>query len=493
MYSAGTKPNIFTWFQQLSLRHVGIFLCLSSVILPLWFPLWQTYAHLPQPDIRTFTPTVGSGLGYALWLLLMMGACWLAYRRAQTVTQPIPLRWIMLGAGVMCLALVWAYPVNANDVYRYFIRGRILSVYHDNPFAAAPTNFPDDPYLPLAGEWASFTSPYGPVWELMAGLISGLASDNLLAGLIAFKLLGALVFLASGWLIWNLLLEWPVGMRLGRTLLWLWNPALLLIFVVDGHNDGLMLFWLLLGVWLWRRGHVHLAWLVLPLAPLTKLIGLLALPFLFLGMWYEQEPERPLALTPQRVRLFLVALLSSLGVAFLTFVPFGSPVDLLVRLLQESREGAGFSPLVLIFFVGRYLGSPPRLDLLANMATGLFVLLAMGLMVVTVRGRNPFRAVTAIFAGYLLQALSFRIWYVGWLFPWMLLDPGERRVLIGFFFLLTSQLSVLIYGHLRVYLLMGDMAVAHLIGIPFTFLLPLLLAGYGSARTPHSSKPQTER
>jgi hypothetical protein len=46
----------------------------------------------------------------------------------------------------------------------------------------------------------------------------------------------------------------------------------------------------------------------------------------------------------------------------------------------------------------------------------------------------------------------------------------------GFWFLFTAQLSVLIYGKLRTSLLAGEHVYAHLIGVPFTFLLPLLLA-----------------
>jgi hypothetical protein len=37
---------------------------------------------------------------------------------------------------------------------------------------------------------------------------------------------------------------------------------------------------------------------------------------------------------------------------------------------------------------------------------------------------------------------------------------------------------VVIYGHIRVSLLGGDHAIAHLIGVPFTFLLPFLLAHF---------------
>jgi hypothetical protein len=49
----------------------------------------------------------------------------------------------------------------------------------------------------------------------------------------------------------------------------------------------------------------------------------------------------------------------------------------------------------------------------------------------------------------------------------------------GLWFLFTVQLSVLIYGHLRAYALGSSQLTAHLIGIPFVFLLPYLLAFSG--------------
>lgn len=481
------------FFQRFSPQQIGLFLLLGYAILPLWFPLEPYYDIYPQYDIRRFTPTLGGGLLYALWLVLMSGVCWWAYRRVQLMAQPPRLRWIAAASGLFCLLLVGVYPINATDIYRYFIRGRVASVHQANPFVTSPAAFPDDPYLALAGEWADYTSPYGPVWEVVAGLVTRLFPNHLLAGLVAFKLVGATAFLGSGLLLWSLLADWPPGTRLGRTLLWLWNPALLLIFVADGHNDGLMLFWLLLGVWLWRRGRVHLAWLILPLAPLTKLIGLLALPFIFLGMWRSVTSGPMGRFSPGRLRLFMMAFSASIGLAFLAFLPFGSPFALLYRLVQESREGAGFSPLTLVYFLADFWGAGVSVTQLANIGSWLFVLLAGGLLVWTWRGREFFRSVTDIFAGYVLQALSFRIWYATWLFPWTLVTPTERRLRVGFLFLLTTQLSVLIYGHLNGYLLGGNIVLAHLLGIPFTFILPLLLAGRDNPHTPHSHMPQIEK
>ena len=61
------------------------------------------------------------------------------------------------------------------------------STYGESPYATPPNNFPADPFADSAGEWADASSPYGPVWELTAGLFTRLSGENLLAGLLLFK------------------------------------------------------------------------------------------------------------------------------------------------------------------------------------------------------------------------------------------------------------------------------------------------------------------
>jgi hypothetical protein len=129
---------------------------------------------------------------------------------------------------------------------------------------------------------------------------------------------------------------------------------------------------------------------------------------------------------------------------------------------------------------------------LVAVATVLFLLAALWLLWRTWRGRAVLHGAADVIGAYLLAAFSFRIWYAVWPFPWLLLSRLETwRRNAGLWFLLTAQLSVVIYGHVRVFLLQGDQFVAHLVGIPFTFFLPLLLARAGPD-SPRSRKPQTE-
>ncbi len=453
--------------------------------LCLWMPLLPNYDRLPLADVRTFSPSLAAGLLYGLLICGLFGLYGLAIADMQQGERPFPLRHILLTTALFSLPLLFTYPINATDIYRYVIGGRTVSLYGESPFTTPPAGLPDDdPYAIYAGEWMDATSAYGPVWEMTAAVITSLSGDNLLLGLLMFKGVAALLHLAITVLIWQLLAGQETAVRARLTLLWAWNPALLLIFIVDGHNDALMLFWLLLGAWALRRGHPLAGLLLMVLAPLTKFIGLLPLPFFFLSAW-QQTPE-----LRAKVRLLGGTAVGGLFLLFVTFLPFGSPVAYVQRLLYEATGVPGFSLAVLNFYLADLLGAPPSSTLLYGVGGFLMVLaVAIGLWLLwqAKNGRSPNRSAADIFGLYIAQALSFRIWYAAWPFPWLLLDEADTqrphslstpssRLQIGLWFLFTSQLSVLIYGHLRAYALGGSSLLAHLIGVPFTFGLPLLIA-----------------
>lgn len=451
-------------------------LLLGAAVLRFAFPLAPHYDALPLLDIRWFTPSLLTGLAYGVLLCLLFGLLLWTCRRIAEADSPPGLAFLLTTTFVLGLLLLNTYPINAIDVYRYVVSGRIYSVYGESPFSTPPSAFPDDPFLPFSGEWRRETSPYGPIWELAAAGITAVTRDNLYFGLLLFKLLGLLSHLGGAALIWQLLAERPPAQRAALTLLWAWNPALLLTFVVNAHNDGLMLFWLLCGAWQMQRGAAVRGFWLLVAAVLTKPVALLALPFFFLAQW------RTLPVSAARWRFLLAAGGGGLLLTVLTFWPVGSPLELGRRLSQEASQIVGFTPAALLILLNRHYGGNWAVAVVANAAHVPFVLGAVWLLWRAWHGRSPTRAAADIFGGYVLQALAFRIWYAAWLFPWTLLEPLPAngrlpyRLRAALWFLLTSQLSVIIYGHVRVFVLDESYLRAHLIGVPFTFLLPLLLA-----------------
>lgn len=460
---------------------------LGYLVLLLWMPLAPHAAPTPRPDVSAFAPWPWGTLAYTALLAGLLYAYWRAYRLIVTGQARPSLAAIMLPAALFCAFLVAAFPINALDIYNYLILGRLEAVFGQNPYLVAPAGIPHDPFLKYAGEWGKDVSNYGPVFHHVARWLAGISRDNLLLGLLLFKGLAALVFLASAGLIWLVLRGQPPQVRAARTLLWAWNPALLLIFAMDGHNDGLMLIWLLLGLLFLRRGQAALGFTLMALAPLTKFSGVLPIPFLLLAALRALPDLRA------RLRLLLLTALGTAAVTWLVFLPYGSPLVLMQR-LARSATGAGYSPLTIVLLAAQHAGWPLTRGQLATAGVALFALICLGLLVRTWRGRSPLRAAADSTAAYLALSLSFRIWYPAWVLPWVLLDAPQndpaaqrssaRRLAAGNWFLLAAQFSVLVYGQLRVALLHGDRYLAHLLGVPLVFILPLVLAWLGVAPTP---------
>ncbi len=452
--------------------------------LGLFFPLARHVSQTPPADIRSLAPSPLGGLTYALLLFALFFLLFRLHVRARIEgLGRRPLLVILGAAALFALPLLFAYPFNATDIFGYIIRGRVASVYGQNPYTTPPSQFANDSFVALIGEWTGETAPYGPLWELVAAGLTSISGD-LLANVLLFKGLALVCFLSITLLVWSMLP--PDGRRAAYTILWAWNPALLLIFIVNGHNDALMLFWLVLGLWLSRRGRYAVGFLVMVLGALTKPIAILALPFFFLG-FMRDAPAGPV-----RMRTALAAPLSAL-LAWAAFLPWAgggdflrAPFELALRLVREATSSAGFSPAVWFYMA---LGQRVSIELIGGVLRGFFALFALWLLWRAWRGRSPLRGSADIFIGYMLQALSFRIWYAAWPFPWLLLDAGGEedansiqarsshyRLWVGLWFLFLSQLSVVLYGHFRVYALGGDQALAHLIGVPIVFALPWLLA-----------------
>ncbi|HRN67265.1 MAG TPA: hypothetical protein PLD89_03995 [Promineifilum sp.] len=486
------EPPVRSLTSRLSVRAVLLMSTAGYGLMALWFPLRPNVAVSPPADIRTFAPTLLAGIAYMALVVAQFALLIIAFRRAEHEgVGARPLLFILAGGLLLALPLLWAYPVNATDIFGYVIRGRIAGVYGESPFLVPAATFVGDPFMPLVGEWAGLTTPYGPLWELPAAGLMAISGDNLLLSVLLFKGLALVAFLATTTLIWSLL---PVGTgRAAYTLLWAWNPGLLLTFILDGHNDAVMIFWLVLGFWVARRGRPTVGFLVMILAVLTKPVAVLALPFFFIREWRDLPNNRA------RAHFTGAAVVGSALLTWLAFLPWAgegetlrAPLELALRLVREATGGAGFSPAVWVYMV---LGRRISIETIGAVTQALFAGFALWLVWLGFRGRSALRGAADIFFGYLAGALNFRIWYAAWPFPWLLLDAGsasgndaERtayRLRAGLWFLLLAQLSVVIYGHIRVFALGGDQALAHLLGVPIVFGLPWLLA----LLPPHLSRP----
>jgi hypothetical protein len=220
--------------------------------------------------------------------------------------------------------------ITSLDIYDYIARGRITGVHGDNPYVQTPNQYPADPFMEYAS-WKDKTAAYGPVWEVLSGYISRLAGDRLWPNMVIHKGVALVSYLACVLLVAAILRRVAPRRALAGTLLFAWNPLILLEGVANGHNDLLMMALILGALWALSkterfagapRAPNRIRWLsygalgvvLLWLAVLIKFIPILLLPLVLLYLLTKEKNWRDRVM----VGLFLLAL-----VGLVTFQYYG--------------------------------------------------------------------------------------------------------------------------------------------------------------------------
>jgi hypothetical protein len=435
------------------LRNVALWLGLIALLCGLWLGAGRRVARLRTTDPRV----AGEGLAIILTVAVLAG-----------------------------LLLAYSPGLTSSDVYAYVWYGRIAAIFHANPFIQPPAAFAGRD----VGNWLQWVSwqdtpaVYGPAWlwpatalTALADAVHGtLATHVLLQRLFAVYLHGAntlLVWALAGQLVPRLWPRpadvaasaedpsWQIGARLAATLFYAWCPLLLWEFGNNAHNDGLLVFWVLVALWChlrgvtrqeytgqpggWWRGAVA----ALALAALVKVVALLLLPAYLLlvlgpGDWRHAWGRR-LGIGAQAAGIMgaLAALLYApfwAGPATLQGLldapgnsnysnSFGEVLRhrtpevmhaLAVALALPGAGGAAWS----VDAVGASMESWLRPLLL-----GITTLLVLGFTLRVRDLRGLFISWGGIWLAYLLiGAVWFWPWYLAWLLPLVaLLGPGRLR------------------------------------------------------------------
>ena len=282
----------------------------------------------------------------------------------------------------------------STDAYTYWDYGRLSAVHDANPYDVAPSAFPDDPAYPLMGErWRDTTTVYGPGFTLLseghalvvgdsAGLAGGLYKGLAAAGLLALSGLAALL-----------------GRRPAFSAAFVgWNPLLALHFAGGGHNDALMMAFVLGALAFAATGRRQLEGAAWACSIAVKWVPLLFLP---LRAIEARRNGRPLPYLGFGVAAAVLAAAAFLQYGTAWLGAFGPLAD---NLSDQARYSI---PSRLSQF-----GLPESLA--AGLLAGLFALAYLWLLVQAWRGR----ARLGLCAGLVLLATTWLVpWYAVWAVP----------------------------------------------------------------------------
>ena len=320
---------------------------------------------------------------------------------------------------VMWMApLVVAPPLFSTDVYGYLSQAEVVSRGFDPyVFGAAQALGLNDPLVAsIPTIWRTTPSPYGPGFLTLGRVITGIAGDDIVLGVVLHRTLALLGLSLVIWAVPHL------ARRAGVepiAALWLAISPLVLFHLVSGiHNDAIMLGVVLAGLeigfrWSWAAGAA-----VIGLGASGKIPAVLALAFL--GAHVARTHGGGIARL-----LRWGAAVAGVGVGTVVAVSLGSGLGfgwiqaLSVPNLLRSWLSVTTDLGVLGGGIGRVLGlgdhTDSVLDLTRAAGLGVAALVCVLLVLMVLRGRlHPVAGVGYGFGAVFLAGPVLHPWYLLW-------------------------------------------------------------------------------
>jgi alpha-1,6-mannosyltransferase len=243
---------------------------------------WLRFGHgLVLSSILLWT---GVGLMLIAWLVLgrrvLAGAATAFTMKATT--------------GFWLAPLLVSVPVFSRDTYSYLAQGALLRDGFD-PYAVGPVANPNVLLDNVSPIWTITTAPYGPVFILIAKLVTVVVGNHVIAGTIVLRLCMlpglALLIWAAPRLARHLGTDGPIA-------LWICvlNPLVLIHLMGGVHNEMLMVGLMTAGIALTFGGRHVLGVTLITVAIAVKATAGISLPFL-VWVWMrhlcDQRGYRP--------------------------------------------------------------------------------------------------------------------------------------------------------------------------------------------------------
>ncbi|PSB47115.1 hypothetical protein C7B80_10910 [Cyanosarcina cf. burmensis CCALA 770] len=281
------------------------------------------------------------------WLLRLCRRGQLRSRPARTLALLFPL--------LFNLGLLFGQPYISIDVFSYMAHGYLGITPGNNPYINAAReviNFPFGRQLVPWGWWPVHgISPYGPLWLQFEVAIVRF-TQHIPSALLLFKSLVVASSLLCAVLIWCILSRVRPQDRLLGTLVYLWNPMIVIEFAAEGHNDALMIVFVLLSLLLAVQARPTASMVTLVLSVLTKYLPLIFLPAIVIYFWRTRSPRWNW--TGLVLRL-LLGLVIGLGLAILLYQPFWVGVETFRGVQQASQAQFAASTRMLLSGYLQYL------------------------------------------------------------------------------------------------------------------------------------------
>ncbi|CAN5148612.1 hypothetical protein BH09ACT6_BH09ACT6_24240 [soil metagenome] len=321
------------------------------------------------------------------------------------------LRRVIVAAAVWAAPLIVAVPLYSRDLFAYVGQGRLM-IGGFNPYLDGISAIQGWFNIGVDPLWANAKTPYGPVYLWIEQVVVGAVGTSPITAVALFRLLA--VISVAGLAFYAYRIARLRGNDPAQVLwLVLASPIIMFNFVVGGHNDALMLAFLVAGMYYAMIKRPIIATLLVTAAVGVKPIALVALPIVGI-LWAGQN--RTLRSTLKYWLATAAIAFGVLGVlGFFMNVGFGwvftlttpgavahwyAPVNILA-----IGAGAAFSALGLDAEIGQ--------NIVKYAAMAVMAVIVCWLML-TKRTIDPLMRLSFAFAAVVLSSVVIHPWYAAW-------------------------------------------------------------------------------
>jgi alpha-1,6-mannosyltransferase len=362
----------------------------------------------PSPHIASYLDGIGAKLNYHVFLVdfMVLIAC---YAGLLALARRVPIRWTLGGVVLLHLVVLAGPVLLSQDIFSYVAYGRMGTLHGLNPYVHGPSAAIHDPIYHYIGHpWKHVPTAYGPVFTLASYPIALIGLTGALWGM---KVLAVAASLGTVWMVWRCAELLGRDPRVPALLLGL-NPLVVIYDVGGAHNDLIMGFLMMVGIWLALREHDGWGSAMIVFGAAVKATSVAVLPFMALGR--------------RRVSVLTGTVAGIATIALIAFVGFGAHALDFVSVLrrQQSFVSTDSFPNE----VAHLFGLPGVFPFDRALLRGALGLVVVYLLVRVWRGYDWLSASTVTMLAVAVTTTWLLAWYTVWALPLAVLSR-DRRVL----------------------------------------------------------------
>lgn len=271
-------------FGYLLILSYFIFLALSWIILfrdgRALFTFVDFYPNLRQPIEQTTVILQKLGINFVPTLIFAITGVSSFCLYYLSLKRDLSLKNTIKFSAIFQLITFFAYPILARDIFYYIFSDRVLNIYHQNVWKIPVSQFAFDKFSKT--DWQIQTKVYGGVNQFFYNFASWASGNDFIRSIFFYKFLALIFSFIAMYLVYIIAKKYFPKKEVFILRFIFWNPLYVLEIAGAGHNDIIMIVFLLLTLYFYLGKNWIMAGVSLGLSVGVKMAAALFFPFLLI-------------------------------------------------------------------------------------------------------------------------------------------------------------------------------------------------------------------